>query len=93
MRPTQIDVDDSTDVERVGAELLSGSAEDETAWRDGQHYAARLHVTPLQAEERQTAVVHPERDGMRLQRTSASHRGPVRSRWRCRRAASTSPTS
>jgi polyketide synthase 5 len=66
MRPTQIDVDDSTDVELVAAELLSGSDEDETAWRDGQSYAARLNVTPLQAEERHTTVVHPERDGMRL---------------------------
>jgi polyketide synthase 5 len=67
MRPAQIDVDDSTDVELVGAELLSGSDEDETAWRDGQYYTARLNVTPLQAEERHTAVVYPERDGMRLQ--------------------------
>lgn len=66
MRPTQIDVDDSTDVELVATELLSGSDEDETAWRDGQYYAARLNVTPLQAEERHTTVVHPERDGMRL---------------------------
>ena len=67
MRPTQIDVDDATDVGLVGAELLSGSDEDETAWRAGQYYAARLNVTPLQAEERHTTVVHPERDGMRLQ--------------------------
>ncbi|WP_413232733.1 sulfolipid-1 biosynthesis phthioceranic/hydroxyphthioceranic acid synthase [Mycolicibacterium sp. 050158] len=67
MRPTQIDVDDATDTRLVGAELLSNSDEDETAWRDGQHYAARLNVTPLQPEERHTTVVHPERDGMRLQ--------------------------
>ena len=67
MRPTQIDVDDATDVGRIGAELLSGSDEDETAWRSGQYYAARLNVTPLQAEERHTTVVYPERDGMRLQ--------------------------
>ncbi|MFC7671602.1 sulfolipid-1 biosynthesis phthioceranic/hydroxyphthioceranic acid synthase [Mycolicibacterium sp. GCM10028919] len=67
MRPTQIDVDDTTDAESIAAELLSGSDEDETAWREGQYYAARLNVTPLQAEERHTTVVHPERDGMRLQ--------------------------
>ncbi|MET4429817.1 sulfolipid-1 biosynthesis phthioceranic/hydroxyphthioceranic acid synthase [Mycolicibacterium sp. 624] len=66
MRPTQIDVDDATDVELVGTELLSGSDEDETAWREGQYYTARLNVTPLQAEERHTTVVYPERDGMRL---------------------------
>ena len=67
MRPTQIDVDDATDIRLVGAELLSASDEDETAWRDGQYYTARLNVTPLQAEERHTTVVRPERDGMRLQ--------------------------
>ncbi|BBZ28350.1 mycocerosic acid synthase-like polyketide synthase [Mycolicibacterium madagascariense] len=67
MHPTQIDVDDATDVRLVGAELLSASEEDETAWRDGQYYAARLNVTPLQADERHTTVVHPEREGMRLQ--------------------------
>ncbi|WP_319454162.1 MULTISPECIES: sulfolipid-1 biosynthesis phthioceranic/hydroxyphthioceranic acid synthase [unclassified Mycobacterium] len=67
LRPTQVDVDDATDVELVAAQLLSNSNEDETAWRDGQHYVARLNVSPLQAEERHTTVVHPERDGMRLQ--------------------------
>ncbi|BBY29753.1 type I polyketide synthase [Mycolicibacterium sediminis] len=67
IRPTQIDVDDTTGADLVGAELLSGTDEDETAWRDGQYYTARLNVTPLQAEERHTTVVHPERDGMRLQ--------------------------
>jgi polyketide synthase 5 len=67
MRPTQIDVDDATDVRLVGAELISLSDEDETAWRDGQYYTARLNVTPLQAEERHTTVVRPEREGMRLQ--------------------------
>ncbi|MBJ7338424.1 sulfolipid-1 biosynthesis phthioceranic/hydroxyphthioceranic acid synthase [Mycolicibacterium sp.] len=67
MRPTQIDVDDATDVRLIGAELLSNSDEDETAWRDGQYYTARLNVTPLQAEERHSTVVRPEREGMRLQ--------------------------
>ncbi|KAA0101254.1 SDR family NAD(P)-dependent oxidoreductase [Mycolicibacterium sp. P1-18] len=67
MRPTQIDVDDATDVNLVGAELLSLSDEDETAWRDGHYFTARLNVTPLQPEERHSTVVHPERDGMRLQ--------------------------
>ncbi len=68
MRPTQIDVDDATDVKLVGAELLSLSDEDETAWRDGHYFTARLNVTPLQPEERHSTVVHPpDRDGMRLQ--------------------------
>ena len=67
LRPTQIDVDSATAAKLVGAELLSHSDEDETAWRDGQYFVARLNVTPLQADERHTTVVHPERDGMRLE--------------------------
>ena len=67
LRPTQVDVDDATDVALVAAALLSNSDEDEIAWRDGNYFTARLNVTPLQAEERYTTVVHPERDGMRLQ--------------------------
>jgi polyketide synthase 5 len=65
-RPTQIDVDDATDPNLVAAELLSGSDEDETAWRDGQYHVARLNVSPLQADERHTTVVHPEHEGLRL---------------------------
>ena len=66
VQPTQIDVDDATDPNLVAAQLLSGSDEDETAWRDGQHHVARLNVSPLQPDERRTTVVHPERDGLRL---------------------------
>ncbi|WP_156765075.1 SDR family NAD(P)-dependent oxidoreductase, partial [Mycobacterium sp. 1245852.3] len=64
---TQIDVDDATDPERVALQLNSGSAEDETAWRGGQWYAARLRPGPLRPAERRTTVVDHERDGMRLQ--------------------------
>ena len=67
LQPTQIDVDAQTDVALLAAELLSGSAEDETAWRDGTSYVARLNLSQLQPEERRTTVVHPEHDGMALQ--------------------------
>ena len=64
---TQIDVDGSTDAGLVAAQLLARSDEDETAWRDGTWYTARLNLTPLQPEERRSIVVSPEHDGMRLQ--------------------------
>ncbi|MDT0440880.1 Rossmann-fold NAD(P)-binding domain-containing protein, partial [Streptomyces doudnae] len=64
---TQIDVDEATGVEQVAQQLLSGSDEDETAWRNGRWYAARLCLAPLRPEERQTTVAHLERDRMRLQ--------------------------
>jgi polyketide synthase 5 len=67
LRATQIDVDDATDAEQLSLQLLGGSEEDETAWRNGAWYTARLVPSPLRPEERQTTVVHPERDGMRLQ--------------------------
>ena len=67
LRASQIDVDDATDAEQLAQQLLSGSEEDETAWRDGAWYAARLSPTPLRPEERHTAVNDHERDGMRLQ--------------------------
>ncbi|BBY38637.1 polyketide synthase [Mycobacterium mantenii] len=64
---TQIDVDDATDPERVALQLKSGSEEDETAWRGGQWYTARLQPGPLRPSERRTTVVDHGRDGMRLQ--------------------------
>ncbi|MGH9479238.1 MAG: acyltransferase domain-containing protein, partial [Terriglobales bacterium] len=67
LRATQIDMDADTDAERLARQLLGGSEEDETAWRNGAWYTARLCPTPLRPEERQTAVVDHERDGMRLQ--------------------------
>jgi polyketide synthase 5 len=63
---TQIDVDDATGAELVATQLLAGSDEDETAWRDGEWYTARLNLSPLQPDERRSVVVEPERDGMRL---------------------------
>ena len=67
LRPTQIDVDPPPPPISWPQELLSGSDEDETAWRAGSWYAARLRRTPLRAEERRTTLADPESDGMRLQ--------------------------
>ncbi len=63
---TQIDVDDTTDPGQVVLQLKSGSEEDETAWRDGHWYTARLRPGQLRPAERRTTVVDHERDGMRL---------------------------
>jgi polyketide synthase 5 len=67
LRASQIDVDEATDAEQLARQLLSGSEEDETAWRNGAWYAARLCPTPLGPEERRASVADHERDGMRLQ--------------------------
>jgi polyketide synthase 5 len=67
LRASQIDVDEATDAEQLARQLLSGSEEDETAWRNGAWYAARLCPTPLRPEERRATVADHERDGMRLQ--------------------------
>ena len=63
LRATQIDVDEATDAEQLAQQLLSGSEEDETAWRNGQWYVARLSPTPLRPEERRTATANHEHDG------------------------------
>lgn len=65
-RPTLVDVDVSTDVVLVADQLVSGSDEDETAWRDGQWYVARLNPGPLRADERHSKAVKYDSDGMRL---------------------------
>jgi acyl transferase domain-containing protein/acyl carrier protein len=67
LRPAQIDVDNECDAEQVARELLSGSGEDETAWRGGQWYVARLRPTPLRPDERRVTTVNHETDGVRLQ--------------------------
>jgi polyketide synthase 5 len=67
LRTTQIDVDEATDAEQLARQLLGGSEEDETAWRNGAWYVARLSPTPLRPEERQTTVADLARDGMRMQ--------------------------
>ena len=67
LRATQIDVGDNTHAEPLARQLLGGSEEDETAWRDGQWYVARLCPAPLRPEERRTKVADHQRDGMSLQ--------------------------
>ncbi|AKN16434.1 mycocerosic acid synthase (polyketide synthase) [Mycobacterium haemophilum DSM 44634] len=67
---TQIDVDGTnhaTIATHVARQLHSGSDEDETGWRDGEWYTARLRPGPVSQAERRTAVVQHERDGMRLE--------------------------
>lgn len=66
LRTTLVDVDEHTDVERVAQQLLSGSEEDETAWRNGDWYVARLNPSPLSHEDRRTVVLNPEHDGLRV---------------------------
>ncbi|OBF13769.1 polyketide synthase [Mycobacterium sp. ACS4331] len=66
LRATQIDLDDDTGGEALVPQLLTASDEDETAWRDGQFYVARLTPTPLGAEERRTATIDNDTAGMRL---------------------------
>jgi polyketide synthase 5 len=67
LRATQIDVDQHSDAQQIAQQLLSGCEEDETAWRNGRWYAARLCRSPLQPGERRTAVADYQRDGLRLQ--------------------------
>jgi acyl transferase domain-containing protein/acyl carrier protein len=66
LRTTHIDVDELTDAEQLARQLLSGSDEDETAWRNDEWYTARLCPAPLRPEERETTLVDHERDGVRL---------------------------
>ena len=66
LRTTQVDVDEHTAAEHVAQQLVGESEEDETAWRNGDWYVARLSPSPLSHEERKTTTVEHERDGMRL---------------------------
>lgn len=71
LRASQIDVDEAVDAEQLARQLLVDSDEDETAWRNGAWYTARLSAAPLLPEDRKTTVADHECDGMRLQiRTS-----------------------
>jgi polyketide synthase 5 len=73
LRAAQIDFDEATDPRQLAQQLLSGSDEDESAWRVGSWYTARLSKAPLQPKERRTAVADLDRDGVRVQiRTSGA---------------------
>ncbi|MEE2854727.1 MAG: sulfolipid-1 biosynthesis phthioceranic/hydroxyphthioceranic acid synthase [Actinomycetota bacterium] len=67
LRVTHIDLDPDAEAEHLARQLESGSEEDETAWRNGDWYTARLSPSPLLPEERRTTVADHERDGVRLQ--------------------------
>ncbi|WP_396931714.1 sulfolipid-1 biosynthesis phthioceranic/hydroxyphthioceranic acid synthase [Mycolicibacterium sp.] len=67
LRTTHIDVDDAMDAQQLTRQLFSGSDEDETAWRDGQWYVARMLPSPLGPDDRQTTLADNEFDGVRLQ--------------------------
>jgi mycocerosic acid synthase len=75
LRTTQIDLEEDTDIELVAQELLSGSPEDETAWRGGQWHTARLRCTPLGPDERRVTTVNHESDRMRV---TVRHPGDLR---------------
>jgi polyketide synthase 5 len=67
LHATHVDLDADAEAEQLARQLESGSEEDETAWRNGDWYTARLSPGPLLPEERRTAVADHGRDGMRLQ--------------------------
>ncbi len=75
LRVSQIDLEDDGDAEQVAQEVLSGSREDETAWRGGQWYTARLRSTPLGADERRVTTLKHESDRMRV---TVRHPGDLR---------------
>lgn len=75
LKVTQIDVDgsaaehDEALAAQLAAQLQGGSEEDETAWRDGDWYTARLRPGPLGPADRRTIVVEHGQDCLRLQRS------------------------
>ncbi|BBZ25169.1 sulfolipid-1 biosynthesis phthioceranic/hydroxyphthioceranic acid synthase [Mycolicibacter hiberniae] len=78
LKVTQIDVDGSAAEQdgalaaHLAAQLRSGSEEDETAWRDGDWYTARLRPGPLGPADRRTTVVEHGHDCLRLQRSDST---------------------
>ncbi len=68
LHTTHIDIDEQANAEQlVARQLLAGSDEDETAWRNNEWFTARLCPTPLRPEERKTTIVDHGHDAMRLQ--------------------------
>ena len=67
LKATAVDIDGSTDPTLVARQLLTGSDEDETAWRDGEWYTARLLRGPLRAGDRRTTLADCASDRIRLE--------------------------
>ena len=67
LHPTQIDVDEETEGTLVAHQMLLGSDQDETAFRNQGWYTAHLFPAPLRPEERYTTVVDHSLDGMRME--------------------------
>ncbi|MGY4708732.1 beta-ketoacyl synthase N-terminal-like domain-containing protein [Mycolicibacterium sp. CBM1] len=67
MRARQIDLDEDTDLELIARQLVIGTDDEETAWRDGTCYAARLRPAPIRPDERRTVEIEHGRDAVRLQ--------------------------
>ncbi len=67
LKASAIDVDDATDAALIARQLLSGSAEDETAWRDGRWHTARLLRGPLRPGDRRTTEADCASDGVRME--------------------------
>ncbi len=69
LKITGIDLDSDTagqDLAQVAAQVRSGSEEEETAWRAGAWYTARLRPGPFGPADRRTTVVEHGRDGVCL---------------------------
>ncbi len=67
LRATQIDIDGDTDIATVAEQLRTDSDEDESAWRAGQWYVARLSLGPLSHTERHITNVDYANDGVRVE--------------------------
>jgi polyketide synthase 3/4 len=67
LKATGIDLDGSTDPALVARQLLTGSDEDETAWRNGDWYTARLLRGPLRPGDRRTTQADAASDRIRLE--------------------------
>ncbi|OBK27020.1 polyketide synthase [Mycobacterium asiaticum] len=66
LRTTHIDVDERTEPAKIARQLLTGSTEDETAWRNGQWWTARLCPAPLRPDERVSTPFDHREGGLRL---------------------------
>jgi len=64
---TTIDIDAVTDPALIARQISSGSEEDETAWRAGTWFTARLLPSPFTPDDRRSTVVDAASGGMRLE--------------------------